>query len=98
MFLQFNIILAKSKSYHPNRRGGKAHGGGGNRSESKTQSYSSSQGSASRGRGQFNTRGAHPNTNNMPQNSKRADRLPDLGKKNFSVFEKFRVYFFSINA
>ena len=83
--MQFNIILAKSKSYHPNRRGGKAHGGGGNRSEAKTQNYNSSQGSASRGRGQLKTRSVHPNANGMPQSSKRTDRLPDLGKKYLEI-------------
>ena len=80
--LQVNIILAKS--YHPNKRGGKAHGGGGNRSDSNTQS--SSRGSASRGRGNSRGRGAHTNANTTPQNSKRTDRLPDLGKKQYLSF------------
>ena len=73
----------KTRSYKPNRRGGRAHGGGGNRSDDKNQGSNFNQaamrGQSTRGRGQSRGRGGLQHANNVSQSASNTTRRPGLG-------------------
>ena len=78
-----SFLEGKTRSYKPNRRGGRAHGGGGNRSDDRNQGSNFNQaamrGQSTRGRGQSRGRGGLQNTNNASQSASNSTRRPDLG-------------------
>ena len=75
------IFIGKIRSYKPNRRGGRAHGGGGNRSDDNTQVANFNQAASSRGRGHSRSgRGLQNANNNTSNNSSKSTKRPDLGK------------------
>ena len=75
------IFIGKTRSYKPNRRGGRAHGGGGNRPDDKTQGSNSNQPASARGRGQLRSgRGLQNASHNTSNNSSKSTKRPDLGK------------------
>ena len=78
-----SFFEGKTRSYKPNRRGGRAHGGGGNRSDDRSQGSNFNQpamrGQSNRGRGQSRGRGGLQQANNVSQSASNTTRRPGLG-------------------
>ena len=84
--------IGKTRSYKPNRRGGRAHGGGGDRSDDKSHRGNFKQSTITRGRGQSRGRGGWQNASNNASNTTSSlSKRPDLGMFKKSIDDSFMI-------